>query len=538
MSSLHKNPLDLPEIIARVGHFIPLWVQKGRHSNSQAVFRPQSLLAACAVNHTFRAVLWPLIWSVFDDHVMKRRCVGGTWRGVPSILLSANSSHFRFFKCCVAPHDINLGQVAQLQELTVSQNIDHGVARALVLANPRLKLLSWQSQYGQVMTPYIFEALHGLHQLETLHLDGWKLEPGAQRLFRVVLKNNSDHLRSLSLILMEGFASAEECWVLLPKLSIVEMDNDWDANPALLDLFQFCPALETLKAHADATCDIRKMAQQLRDHCPRLNAIRCVNGYIMFQSGYLLSEEEYVELIQGSTTTITHHGIEPIFSPGLVHFEMALGWLDSTVTDALLVHAAHLETLELYICGDESLNFKNASRLLSQCRQLRRFSLENYLLAWNPEDGMALFEDAWACQGLESFHLYGFSCQYESDCEGFIDISSASDGLLLGNDSNDDDGDEAEVETEVATEAEAHIEAQAGEQGGEETGDSLEVDEYQTFPNMNLLPGVWCARNLTRSDFEPSIQGSRFKRAAFEQAAVLQHLKYFSLGNPHYYRIA
>ncbi|KAF9397607.1 hypothetical protein BGX21_008675 [Mortierella sp. AD011] len=453
MSSLRPNPLDLPEILTRIGQFIPLWI-RNPDSRYGLIFEPQDLLSAMAVNRHFYVTLTPLLWTVYDDLILQSNepSEQGLY-DIPFNLILSKSHYFRFFVSRLSPlpplpphsplpHATDNTNTCfnsrHLQELVISRYFPPEQAIELVLANPKLLFLDWESPttLGFTITPAIYQPLLSLCHLQILHLSGWNQIPeegdtDPLHRLRTVLVNNSAHLQNLSLSFMSGLESITE-WVVLPNLRTLALDNVWESNPALVHLVRFCPALETLIVHADRGCDVKTLAPLLRDHCPKLSAIRCPNGYLMFQSGFLLSDEEYVILIEecrplstrvfttmeidaerGSQGLLTERDAEHHVS-GLKHFEMGIGELDLTITNALLTHANHLETLILFICGDETGNFENANRLLSICTHLKRFEFYNYLLEWNPEDGMLLFQTPWACRGIEMLILDGFADPFEN----------------------------------------------------------------------------------------------------------------------------
>ncbi|KAF9997257.1 hypothetical protein BGZ80_007585 [Entomortierella chlamydospora] len=458
MSSLRPNPLDLPEVLTRIGQFIPLWV---RNSNSSygLIFEPQDLLSAMAVSRHFYVTLTPLLWTVYDDTILQsEESFGLIEQGlynIPFNLILSKSHYFQFFVNRLRPPPSLLSpphsplphatdntntrfNSRHLQELSISHFFPTEQAIELVLANPRLLLLDWKSPstIGFTATPAIYQALLSLRHLRTLHLSGWNQIPEEEdtdplHRLRTILVNNSAHLQNLSLSFMSGLESITE-WVVLPNLRTLALNNVWESNPALVHLVRFCPALETLTIHADGGCDVKTLAPLLRDHCPKLSAIRRSSGHITFQRGFLLLDEDYVTLIEecrplstrvfttteieaerGSQGLLTEHGAEHHVS-GLKHFEMGFGGLNMTITNALLTHANHLETLILFICGDETENFENANRLLSICTHLKRFEFYNYHLEWNPEDGMLLFQTPWACRGIEMLILDGFADPFEN----------------------------------------------------------------------------------------------------------------------------
>lgn len=61
-----RHPLEIPEIIHAVGFHIPLWEDKSYDHEVEYDFHPKDLLACCSVSKLWRAVLLPVLWSVYD----------------------------------------------------------------------------------------------------------------------------------------------------------------------------------------------------------------------------------------------------------------------------------------------------------------------------------------------------------------------------------------------------------------------------------------------------------------------------------------
>lgn len=88
MSSTH--PLELPEIITRVGHFLPLWGQERatRTGRLKLIFLPKTYLTCLLVSKLWHDTLLPLLWSCYDAEAMEK---------VPLITLTRNCTYFRTF---------------------------------------------------------------------------------------------------------------------------------------------------------------------------------------------------------------------------------------------------------------------------------------------------------------------------------------------------------------------------------------------------------------------------------------------------------
>lgn len=85
---MNTQPLDLAEIVHRVGSFVPCWTidAKGHDTFN---FQPQDLIACIKVCRLWRSALTPLLWQVFHEWPMSKR-------GVPEETLRAQSTHFRY----------------------------------------------------------------------------------------------------------------------------------------------------------------------------------------------------------------------------------------------------------------------------------------------------------------------------------------------------------------------------------------------------------------------------------------------------------
>ncbi|KAF8933388.1 hypothetical protein BGZ58_006392 [Dissophora ornata] len=447
------HPLDIPEILLCVGKFIPLWIPKAPIPPAHDVtylFRPRDLLAAIAVNRTFQRTLTPLLWVVcnFISQRGKFDKINGHYSPPLELLLSC-SRHFRFLEFRSIGKDIRL-KCTHLQELKLSRWVDRDVGLDLISANKRLTLLSWDfpNLATEPMQEKDYVVLGELKKLKVLQLRHWAVD--LDRFLAAGLAPIAAVLEELSLSNIRGFAlyrttvgigtsytrsvhapfTTAVTTTTLPKLKTLLLDRlrgmgnrDCGIDNEVLELIRICPNLETVIIHLDHKCDTEKIGRYLRDHCPKLNAIRCVD---MLQSEILLDDEDYVALIQGCVPPSSSKSSSTIDTTrpegqGLRVFEMGIECLTSTITGALMAHSDCLETLILYIHSAEVEHFNHACQLLSQCRHLQKFEMYNYRMRWSPCDGMLLLKDPWACRGLKSLALGGFGGRWEEEQDGYPD---------------------------------------------------------------------------------------------------------------------
>ncbi|KAG0320366.1 hypothetical protein BGZ99_004558 [Dissophora globulifera] len=239
MTSTHLHPLDIPEIIALVGQFIPLWSFSKdvytRTSLIRDVFEPQDLLSAALVNRAFHHTLTPLLWQVYDDslvydsdndksrdsYLAKLRS-GSRHICIPSNILFSHCHHFRiFYNTFRALFKIRFPPPRQytwftetctdLRELTLSRWVKDRFAWQIIAKNPALRLLSWESsgKFWPAMRQRDYDALSVLHKLESLHLSWFTID--LARLCEAVLRRNATSLKELSFRDVAGFDS-EAAW--------------------------------------------------------------------------------------------------------------------------------------------------------------------------------------------------------------------------------------------------------------------------------------------------------------------------------------
>ncbi|KAF8923483.1 hypothetical protein BGZ58_002902 [Dissophora ornata] len=436
------NPLDIPEILFCVGKFIPLWIP----DDSKYAFQPRDLLAAIAVNRTFHRTLTPLLWVVCTDYIILPDIferIKGHYTPPLELLLSC-SHHFRFLETSIRSIDIHF-QCTHLQELKLSEWVDRDVGMDLVSMNKGLTVLSWDFPIlaSGTMQGKEYVALGGLKKLKVLQMKGWivdldrfltaALAPIAAVLEELSLSDiiGLDTTRAWSTNVMRSTSNVGTPFTTaigtttLPKLRTLLLECDGDLvnsgiDREVLEVIRICPNLETLIIQQDHRCNMEKIGRYLRDHCPKLSAIRCMNGHTFVDGEIAMDNEGYVALIQGCVPPSSSKSLSTVDSTrhegqGLRVFEMGLGWLDSTLTGALMAHSDCLETLILYIRSDKVENFNNACQLLSRCRHLQKFGLYNYQITLSPDDGMLLFQEPWACRGLKSLALSTFQSRFEDE---------------------------------------------------------------------------------------------------------------------------
>lgn len=194
---MSTDPFDIPEILANVGHFLPLWVtQDPRPGIRTSIrFEPRNLLNCTLVSKLWHQTLTPILWYAYfsihmgdnadstDRHntpnhnnvVITARNKGGS---VPPEVVSRNSIHFRIFEAAgnsPGPfYCTRLVKVSFLKEFYGRTKMGVENQRALVRANPGLKELYWCGAHGSYerLVEEDFGRLKGFRVLRLSHWSG------------------------------------------------------------------------------------------------------------------------------------------------------------------------------------------------------------------------------------------------------------------------------------------------------------------------------------------------------------------------------
>ncbi|KAG0341945.1 hypothetical protein BG000_007495 [Podila horticola] len=380
------HPLELPELLHRVGWFTTAW-KPSKKDPDLFTFYPKDLIACTQVSHTWRRLMVPLLWSVYDENRMEG------WN-IPGGVLQAASEHFRFISLGT-PWPANTIRPSHLQELRIA-------ARALVNNlqllhdNPQLTLLRmWFSD--SAMYNEIQPAIESLTRLQSLYFDF--LHPKNWDHLTIVLNNNPD-LRNLAFRHPRGIMGFDECEPLV-QLTLLHFTGDWDRNPGILRLIQLCPRLERLEIPA-AGCPTSELVANLRA-CPFLNAIQC--------EGHFADEEDASLLIRAATR--------------LLHLELTVIQFSACILGALMGHAKWIESLKLRLREDDEVNSRSLAITLDRCTNLRSLDIVRRAIDVEyPDPRLNWIDSPWNAPRLESISLLGLTYPY---------VSGAETGVFLAN---------------------------------------------------------------------------------------------------------
>lgn len=395
--SIHQNkkltthPLELPEILIRIGHYIPHWVQISNSDDYR--IQPQYLGPCLLVSKLWYNTLSPLLWYLYDTDL--------TTKDIPLSIIASFSPHIRILR--TIPRRFWPFQCTQLNELVLRRDVDAlynirgrvcdpdalETERRMIRTNLGLRVLDWTSPFIQTS---ILDAsdFAQLSLLESLSLSFWETVSG--ELGRV-LQATAETLRKLQIGYVDGMNGGIDAYftrdmisrsLVLPKLESFKLTTN--IAERCLEIVRCCPNLTTFNGYIGGgwNDDFHRLAKDLCDFCPKLTTL------VLEQDG-----GEAVDIIVGACSSgntlsrikITMSGVRPDTGSAIAHHA-------STLKDLIIVNSA------------DSRSWPGAFVPLVGCRGLKSFHyishdtpLSNYLVL------RQILVETWNCHELEVLEL-------------------------------------------------------------------------------------------------------------------------------------
>ncbi|KAG0380967.1 hypothetical protein BGX24_002187 [Mortierella sp. AD032] len=401
----HVHPLDLPEIIARVGYFLPLWAQVlSEHTcRVETALRPKTFLTCLLVSKLWRQTLLPILWTLYDAEGMSH---------IPKDTLTLYSPFFRTFH-------VQQGQIASnyCGTLLTSATLNPGAAdldqmRKILYTNRGLKSLEWN---GPTTSEFLaIDDFTQLPLLESLSITQWNISAG--RLGQA-LAPLAGSLKKLDLGWLEG-VNNRGIWDQDENESgndvqAMEDDNNNLGDCPILPLVetfrvsglpygvdptwivQRCPNLTRLdltlyrndiEGGEEDRIISKRLADSLRNQCPKLKAF-ALRGSI--------KQEHKMTLIRNCTAATADNGLSELV--------VVLSSVNKDTLDIITRHALTLETLGILNSTHEDPSMAYLFRMPVICPRLKWFSVAAWS-CWEVEGQdvlRALKVPTWRCRDLE-----------------------------------------------------------------------------------------------------------------------------------------
>lgn len=404
-----SHPLDIPEILTRIGLFLPLWVDSKNNISSptserRTHFKPHTFLTCASVSKTWRQAFLPILWHRYDCILMK---------SVPQETVAINSPHFRVLQIfnndatafqCVdlvdltirgAPNQMLLGILAAARSARTGAGTGTGAgagARAgceggmvvlspqqqLVRSNHYLQSLFWHGP--SPLKSLDINDFTGLKYIQTLKLANWQCSPetmiellslvvGTLREFKL------DRINGLQPLLSEGLDVFTErlstlftpqpnkdgginsynsnSQLVLPRLITLVSTCDRAVSLFLAELVKCSPRLKSLDVYLADDNGITRLADNLNTYCPELQELK-LSPIVTFRR---------VDALVRQSSAV-----------GLRKLSVEVCGPDEDLVAAILQHAGTLESLAIVrSVGD--MDICRYFNLLEECSNLESFSL-------------------------------------------------------------------------------------------------------------------------------------------------------------------
>ncbi|KAK3822969.1 MAG: hypothetical protein J3Q66DRAFT_330521 [Benniella sp.] len=311
-----RNPLDVPEILALIGKYIPLWRRLDSQRQNYA-FHPQDMLSCTQVSQLFRIVFLPILWYTFDEKAM---------RSVPHNVIRKYAPYFKAHfhygsrsDCSTDDRPLN----TQLVHLSAVLKGDGNPHVQLIKSNPGLKSLGVTC--GPEFSIHYSDAFENLKQLQELRYR--IVAPWHSGKHRELMRPISPTLEKLHISAV-GPPGLGLDGLIFPKMK--ELKVLLFSGQDGIDLLQGCPNLETL----DSTTNSLILMKALETGaCPALKNLK-------------------LDISDGAMTTIAAILESRI---GLQSLELYVQSLDERLATAINCHAPSLTHLSIRRLGSTAL---------------------------------------------------------------------------------------------------------------------------------------------------------------------------------------
>ncbi|KAF9548692.1 hypothetical protein EC957_005931 [Mortierella hygrophila] len=399
-----SHPLDIPEILTRIGLFLPLWVDNNNTfrptSEQHTRFEPHTFLTCASVSKTWRQAFLPLLWHRYDCIVM---------RFVPQETVAINSPHFRVLQIfgndatnfqCVdlidltirgAPNQMLLGILVATRSSRIGAGARAGCEGGLIALSPQQQLvrsnLYLQSLFWHGPSPLKsldVNDFSGLKYIQTLKLSNWLCSPKTMvELLSLVLGTlrefKLDRISGLQPLLSEDLNAFTE---RLSTLFTPQPDKDRETNNNNNNNNSNNKLILSRLTTLVSTCDkaVSLFLAELVKCSPRLKSLDVYladdNGTTRLADNLNTQCPEFQELKLSPVVTFRRVDalIRKSSAVGLRKLSIEVCGPDEHLVAAILQHAGTMEDLAI----ERSVGDMDICRyfaLLEECPNLESFSL-------------------------------------------------------------------------------------------------------------------------------------------------------------------
>ncbi|KAG0364309.1 hypothetical protein BC939DRAFT_447274 [Gamsiella multidivaricata] len=429
MSNSSQKALELPEILDAIARSIPVYDPPTAFFNFSSedprIFTPHNLLPCTLVSRLWHACFIPYLYHhLFDDSqssILRKRLAP----------FRKHSHHFRYYhsfsarKVYELPFEISLPP-RNLVSLSLHRPSDALLDLLIWNQGSQLRELSCSGDWTTILFKSLHqEALMNLPCLQELVLVRWTLSSDFMYGMLSTCKSSLKRLRieSVSGLYEDLFFDHEKNYsgpddhissaiaskIRAPRFQMTQLTSlalalDWVQSTSSIFFPCVCPALERLDLTVDTeSFDFLQLSRNLRLYCPNFHTLRYKEGYSMeYEHGCFPVPDIYAGLFKNCSLN------------GLKYASLGLPMgLNDLMLDALLTHAATLETLKLrnkYWNNNgrafSSLEMSQVLHLLTNCRNLKHLVLNGTNCSVRTLEDLCT--QPWVCTKLEYLVIDGY----------------------------------------------------------------------------------------------------------------------------------
>ncbi|KAF9095182.1 hypothetical protein BGX29_009141 [Mortierella sp. GBA35] len=409
----HPRPIDIPELLARVADFVPLWERDPNYAG-YPTFRPKSVLSCFRVSR---------LWHLYDKYYTKR---------APHETITRHSHLLQVFRT----PDKHVGpfhcRTPTKLHITVSwsgrpeETLPMEAQRDLVRQNPQLRHLNWSGpESNEPLDPHDFERLT---DLKVLRLWYWN---GSQGRLADVLQAVTGSLRPLQLdsslcprdedLSHLCLSKVENLWlhfdvsniICCPRKHFISTVRDVARSGSNLAnrvkvlsklSLQGCSVVDLAHdqvAAATTTTTATSTSSSSSSSPFGIGAAAAEASTTSAASVTLTISMAATTAARAARATTTDTDIER----GLRRIYVRKKGMDQVMIDSIVAHTNTLQKLTLVNLGPDTL-LLSIAQVLAQCRQLRQFKFRIVNITITSREVVdGLTSQAWSCRRLKRLNI-------------------------------------------------------------------------------------------------------------------------------------
>ncbi|KFH62031.1 hypothetical protein MVEG_12185 [Podila verticillata NRRL 6337] len=404
--AIQRHPLETPEIIQAVGLHIPLWEDNSYDHENIFDFHPKDLLACCSVSKLWRAVLLPVLWSIYglDSE--------GMW-SVPHKVIYKYCHYFQHVFGDFREEDSDLGRGSYMhfpRSLDLSSNSD--LCRVPWIRH--LSLERWSVVDEFEFCHYFATHFHYLESITLTQLHNFDQFPSSAEVYMPKSAEAAELLETWSP------KSDQPFFPVVPSVTHVkinfQLNRESRESQRLLEVYKCFPNVKKVHLHGSWMTSLRaNRTQDFACFCPKVRWLRIqIHESELQFADYKPRDKDVAHLVRSLGGGHLQAFYCNVMKLGKALMESIVAQYKTPEVFEYHQDYSSSETSDNDYINDDgtTINMRstcgNLNRILAACSRLRHFSL-TYWSGDRIEEGdeHPLFVRPWGCmETLQELHLH------------------------------------------------------------------------------------------------------------------------------------